>query len=76
VEKYLVKDLPFPYTSKAQFERRMEVPAGHGVKYEEGVPERHHAQGHEEGEFNSWRTSALLIAVVDRNNYRTFDKAI
>ena len=27
-EKYLVKDLPFPYTSKAQFERRMEVPLG------------------------------------------------
>ena len=27
-EKYLVKDLPFPYTSKAQFERRLEVPLG------------------------------------------------
>lgn len=27
-EKYLVRDLPFPYTSKAQFERRMEVPLG------------------------------------------------
>jgi len=27
-EKYLVGDLPFPYTSKAQFERRMEVPLG------------------------------------------------
>ena len=27
-EKYLVTDLPFPYTSKAQFERRMEVPLG------------------------------------------------
>jgi U3 small nucleolar RNA-associated protein 14 len=27
-EKYLVKDLPFPYTSKAQFERRLDVPLG------------------------------------------------
>jgi U3 small nucleolar RNA-associated protein 14 len=27
-EKFLVRDLPFPYTSKAQFERRMEVPLG------------------------------------------------
>ncbi|KAG8789118.1 hypothetical protein FRC15_011686 [Serendipita sp. 397] len=27
-EKYLVKDLPFPYTSKAQFDRRFEVPLG------------------------------------------------
>ena len=27
-QKYLVKDLPFPYTSKAQFERRMETPLG------------------------------------------------
>ncbi|CAG8602509.1 3644_t:CDS:2 [Acaulospora colombiana] len=27
-DKYLVKDLPFPYTSKAQFERRLEVPLG------------------------------------------------
>jgi U3 small nucleolar RNA-associated protein 14 len=27
-QKYLVKDLPFPYTSKAQFERRMEIPLG------------------------------------------------
>ena len=26
--KYLVKDLPFPYTSKAQFERAMENPLG------------------------------------------------
>ncbi|KAH9897707.1 Utp14 protein-domain-containing protein [Cubamyces lactineus] len=26
--KYLVKDLPYPYTSKAQFERSMEVPLG------------------------------------------------
>ncbi|KIJ35494.1 hypothetical protein M422DRAFT_262278, partial [Sphaerobolus stellatus SS14] len=26
--KYLVKDLPYPYTSKAQFERSMEVPIG------------------------------------------------
>jgi len=26
--KYLVKDLPYPYTSKAQFERRMEQPLG------------------------------------------------
>ena len=26
--KYLVKDLPYPYTSKAQFERCMEVPLG------------------------------------------------
>ncbi|KAI0783149.1 Utp14 protein-domain-containing protein [Abortiporus biennis] len=26
--KYLVKDLPFPYTSKAQFERSMETPLG------------------------------------------------
>jgi U3 small nucleolar RNA-associated protein 14 len=26
--KYLVKDLPYPYTSKAQFERSMETPLG------------------------------------------------
>ncbi|OBZ79687.1 Uncharacterized protein C57A7.06 [Grifola frondosa] len=26
--KYMVKDLPFPYTSKAQFERSMETPLG------------------------------------------------
>lgn len=26
--KYLVKDLPYPYTSKAQFDRRMEQPLG------------------------------------------------
>lgn len=26
--KYLVKDLPYPYTSKAQFERAMERPLG------------------------------------------------
>ncbi|RDX46820.1 Utp14-domain-containing protein [Lentinus brumalis] len=26
--KYLVKDLPYPYTSRAQFERSMEVPVG------------------------------------------------
>lgn len=26
--KYLTKDLPYPYTSKAQFERSMEVPVG------------------------------------------------
>lgn len=26
--KYMVKDLPYPYTSKAQFERRMEQPLG------------------------------------------------
>lgn len=26
--KYLVKDLPYPYTSKAQFERAMENPLG------------------------------------------------
>jgi len=26
--KYLVKDLPYPYTSKAQFERTMEHPLG------------------------------------------------
>ena len=26
--KYLVKDLPYPYTSKAQFERTMEMPLG------------------------------------------------
>lgn len=26
--KYLVKDLPFPYTSKAQFERSMDTPIG------------------------------------------------
>ncbi|KAM5539977.1 hypothetical protein V8D89_006480 [Ganoderma adspersum] len=26
--KYLVKDLPYPYTSKAQFERSMEIPLG------------------------------------------------
>ena len=26
--KYLVKDLPYPYTSKAQFERTMEQPLG------------------------------------------------
>ncbi|THV07291.1 small-subunit processome [Dendrothele bispora CBS 962.96] len=26
--KYLVKDLPYPYTSRAQFERRMEQPLG------------------------------------------------
>ncbi|KAI0713127.1 Utp14 protein-domain-containing protein [Cerioporus squamosus] len=26
--KYLVKDLPYPYTSRAQFERSMEVPLG------------------------------------------------
>ncbi|KAI0778830.1 Utp14 protein-domain-containing protein [Trametes elegans] len=26
--KYLVKDLPYPYTSKAQFERSMEMPLG------------------------------------------------
>lgn len=26
--KYLVKDLPFPYTSKAQFERNMDTPIG------------------------------------------------
>ena len=26
--KYLVKDLPYPYTSKAQFERSMEQPLG------------------------------------------------
>lgn len=26
--KYLVKDLPYPYTSKAQFERIMEQPLG------------------------------------------------
>lgn len=26
--KYLVKDLPFPYTSKAQFERSMDTPLG------------------------------------------------
>lgn len=26
--KYLVKDLPYPYTSAAQFERRMEQPLG------------------------------------------------
>jgi U3 small nucleolar RNA-associated protein 14 len=28
VAKYLVKDLPYPYTSKAQFERAMENPLG------------------------------------------------
>jgi len=27
-KKYMVKDLPYPYTSKAQFERRMEQPLG------------------------------------------------
>ncbi|KAG8832010.1 hypothetical protein FRC17_002229 [Serendipita sp. 399] len=27
-EKYLVRDLPFPYTSRAQFDRRFEVPLG------------------------------------------------
>lgn len=26
--KYLVKDLPYPYTSKAQYERGMETPMG------------------------------------------------
>lgn len=26
--KYLVKDLPYPYTSKAQLERSMETPLG------------------------------------------------
>jgi U3 small nucleolar RNA-associated protein 14 len=26
--KYLVKDLPYPYTSKAQFERSMDTPLG------------------------------------------------
>ena len=26
--RYLVKDLPYPYTSRAQFERSMEVPLG------------------------------------------------
>jgi U3 small nucleolar RNA-associated protein 14 len=26
--KYLVKDLPYPYTSKAQFERSMKTPLG------------------------------------------------
>lgn len=26
--KYVVKDLPFPYTSKAQYEHRMEQPIG------------------------------------------------
>lgn len=26
--KYTVKDLPYPYTSKAQFERSMETPLG------------------------------------------------
>jgi U3 small nucleolar RNA-associated protein 14 len=26
--KYLVKDLPYPYTSQAQFERSMETPLG------------------------------------------------
>lgn len=26
--KYLVKDLPYPYTSKAQFERSMDTPIG------------------------------------------------
>ena len=26
--KYLVKDLPYPYTSKAQFERSMDRPLG------------------------------------------------
>lgn len=26
--KYMVKDLPYPYTSKAQFERTMEQPLG------------------------------------------------
>ena len=26
--KYLVKDLPYPYTSKAQFERAMDAPIG------------------------------------------------
>ena len=26
--KYLVKDLPYPYTSKAQFERSMDAPIG------------------------------------------------
>ena len=26
--RYLVKDLPFPYTSKAQFERSMDTPIG------------------------------------------------
>lgn len=28
VAKYLVKDLPYPYTSKAQFERAMDTPLG------------------------------------------------
>lgn len=26
--KYMVKDLPYPYTSKAQFERSIETPLG------------------------------------------------
>ena len=26
--KYLTKDLPYPYTSKAQFERALEIPIG------------------------------------------------
>ena len=26
--KYIVKDLPYPYTSKAQFERAMDIPLG------------------------------------------------
>ena len=27
-QKYLVKDLPYPYTSKAQYERSLETPLG------------------------------------------------
>ena len=74
--KYLVKDLPYPYTSKAQFERSMDTPLGTEwntrVGFQRGtlpkVVKKVGVQG-------SFYEHAFYSCVVDGNCHHTLGKS-
>lgn len=81
--RYLVRDLPFPYTSRAQFERRMEVPLGMEWNTRRGFQRgtmprvtktvRAHPRAACAGRAtDAWRRCAAL----DRHDYRPHGEAL
>ena len=73
-----MRDLPFPYTSKAQFERRMEVPLGMEWNTRKGFQRGTMPRVTKKVRRANWMHKCVSdgMAGLDRNNYRPVGKAV